>query len=171
MSSYQAEMLKLNLFHGSHVVGLTAFDLRLSDPDWPFGPGIYMSEDFKIARKYANAIDSVYSIQLEGKKSGVIDLDRPWGEQSMLATAVGARLFIHARLAIPERLWETNARDVLDRVEDKKWRNEFLAQQGIWMMHGHLGATEDAGSHDRGCQFLLLDTFCVMQIAPLFQHL
>jgi hypothetical protein len=156
----------LKLYHGSPITDLLVLDVAFSDPQSPFGPGIYMSADLDVARSYSRWSGTIYSIHLAGEKRGVIDLDRTWAEQSFWVIAVGARLFKWAGIQRPKELWDANAREVLDAVNDKRARNVFLAKQGIWLIHGHLDSVIDGGRGDRGCQYLLLNTLKVTKISP-----
>src|SRR5574343_808113 len=117
MNSFLADVLELELFHGSRAAGLLSLDVRFSDPEWLFGPGIYMSAELDVARTYKHGNGALYEVRVSGCNSGAIDLDRSWAEQSFLATAVGTRLLRKFELSRPENLWGTNARD---RSEERR---------------------------------------------------
>jgi hypothetical protein len=146
------------------------FDLDCCDDSRPFGPGIYMSPVEKTANMYSEKFGSTYRVSLSGNPFGVIDLDGPWAKQSHLVVAVGVRLYRLAKMPMSTAVFEMTARDVLDAclaILGGRKRNEFLASQGVWLMHGHLSGFEHSGACDAGVQFILLDVGNVKAIQEI----
>lgn len=71
---------------------------------------------------------------------------------------------------MPNAVFEMSARDVLDACSallGKRKRNDFLASQGVWLMHGHVDGVEHSGPCDNGVQFILLDPGNVKNIEEI----
>ncbi len=162
-----AGVMSLALYHGSRVGDLKHLDAECFDEEAPFGPGLYMSEDQDVALTYARDQGALYRVCISGSVLGVIDLCLPWESQSYLALAAAIRLFMMAGLERPRNFLGDQARDSLEvcgRAVGKRARNQFLAKQGIWLMHGVLDVVEVSGTADRGVQYLLVDTRCVERL-------
>lgn len=152
------------VYHGTTKQIQGRLTARVSDEGWPFGPAIYTSADAEIARCYAGYRGKLYRLKLLGNPELCIDLDAPWQRQSVLARQVMLRLL--STVGVDRGQLPKDARGVIDLAVDphgKRWRNDFLRENGIWMIHGHLDQTERSGRRDQGRQYAVLDDAAIVE--------
>jgi hypothetical protein len=152
--------LPARFFHGSSLETLERFDIKRSDDQNPFGPGVYLTTDLAVASRCTKGAGAVFMVQVQGDPHMVLDLDLALQKQSGPCAAAVSVLLKFAGHA--EQLdYGINAREAIDLVVPKlgkRYRNAFLASSGVWMLQGHLSATDRRAFDDPGMQYLVLDT-------------
>lgn len=145
------------LLHGSRDKSIERLNPVHGDEHAPFGPALYLTEDPDVANCYVRGTGGIYAIELIGNAQLTIPMNAAWQELSVDARLAIKKLFKAADLPMPGGV--NNARAILDSVRpvmDKRQRNEFLADEGVWMLFGHIDAMEASGLCDRGVQYALL---------------
>lgn len=156
------DVLPRSLLHGSRHKAIDRLNPLLGNDHSPFGPALYLTEDPQVADCYVRRTGAIYAVELVGNSQLTIAMNASWKKLSVDARLAVTKLFRTANIPVPTSL--NNAREILDSVEaamDKRQRNAFLAAEGIWMLFGHIDATEDNGLCDRGVQYALLCTSAI----------
>lgn len=154
----------LNLLHGTPGAAFERFDLFRADDRCPFGPAIYLTADILVAGCYERQGGRICEVEIKGPAGGVLDLDLNMSRQHVTAARVVDAMLAGLNLG---RSRAINAREVIELADErlgKRHRNRLLASLGVWMLHGHVSAWENSGLQDRGRQYAVLDTACVLQV-------
>lgn len=161
------DAIPLSLLHGSCKKDIDRLSPLHGEDTAPFGPALYLTEDPDVANCYVRKTGVIYAIELTGNSQLVIPMNASWKDLSVDARLAIMKLFKAANLPMPSGI--NNAREILDSVEpamNKRQRNEFLANQGIWMLFGHIDAIEYSGLCDRGIQYALLSDAAIVSQRP-----
>ena len=153
------------LLHGSRSKHLDRLSSSHGLEQAPFGPALYLTEDSEVARSYTGQSGGIYAVELAGNSQLTIPMNGTWKDLSVDARLAIQRLFKAAHMPMPGEA--QTARSILDSVcpvLGLRKRNAFLSSQGIWMLYGHIDASENADLSDQGVHYALIsDTVIISQ--------
>lgn len=146
-----------NLLHGSSIQTIDRLSPTYGLERSPFGPALYLTEDPQVAGCYVKRSGAIYEVNISGNEELTIDMNSAWEELSVAARLSITRLFKVANVPLPKHRESRAMLDAVTPIMSKRERNNFLASEGIWMLHGYIYAMEHSGLCDRGVQYALID--------------
>lgn len=161
------------MFHGSCQYLAELRPDQLVCQGHPLGPGLYMSQSFDVAARYARDPGGVHELVLPlvpTASDAVLNLDSTLGDQPSAVQSLTRTLL--ARQAHPDQSAPRGDAAFLPLYQSLASQNpdylRALVGAGVWGCIGHMPATLSSGAMDRGLQIVSLrpETIRLGQFTP-----